>query len=112
VKTLKADTVRPSGSPGSLPAALLLFASAVVAQGCQASCQKACEKLLSCDELSNARVDEDECESACETQQAQYDKWEDYQKQDAFDQERNCIVDSTCAQVADGACYDDELFAF
>jgi hypothetical protein len=104
--------VRPSGSSGAFAALFFVLVLSGALTSCKSSCSQACEKLLSCQEIENSRVSEDECESSCNAQESQYEVWDDVEKQDRFDQERQCIVDSTCADIADGACYDDELFPF
>jgi len=85
--------------------ALLLLAPA-----CRPSCEEVCEKLLACEEVESPRVSETECEDSCTREEALYETWEDERLLDALYDEMECIADSTCAEVAGGACYDEALF--
>lgn len=89
-----------------------LFGMAVVLGGCEPSCQTVCEQALACGLDDAPRVSQTECEDTCGTRAALYDAWQDEEKQDAYVAHKQCIVDSTCDELADGACYDPLLFQF
>lgn len=88
---------------------ILLFAL----MGCNATCPQTCRQLIECDEVEHAGTTRDDCEYQCEQQKTLYeDTWEDEDLKDRHATYRNCVVDSSCAQIEDGVCYDEELFAF
>lgn len=66
---------------------------------------------MSCD-VDSERVAFEECEASCLGQQALYETWEDARKQSAFEDHRRCLMDATCDDIADGVCYDPEVFVF
>jgi hypothetical protein len=70
-----------------------------------------CDKLIECS-LDSPRTSKAECEESCTTQLELYETWEDKDKLDAFDAERECIGSSTCDEIRDGVCYDDTVFVF
>lgn len=80
--------------------------------GCQATCKEACEKLLECDEVETSRHNIDDCETSCQIEEELYNYWEDELTHDAFEDHLNCIVETSCSEVADGACYDEALFLY
>ncbi len=90
---------------GSALALLLILAS-----GCTPTCKQVCDKLLECEDVESYRVSEWECRDACEREENLYEDWEDLQALEQHHQERECIVDSECADIADGACFDEELY--
>lgn len=104
--------MRPSGSLRGGLGGVGLVACVLLLGACRANCEDACEKLLECDEIESARVSVEDCEASCEREMAQYEKWRDTDKQHRLEAERDCIVDSVCAEIAEGACYDEELFPF
>lgn len=79
--------------------------------GCTPRCQDSCSKVLDCD-LGSTRVARDECVLSCQIQQTTYREWDDEVKKQAFREHRRCIRASTCEEIAEGACYDEELFLF
>jgi hypothetical protein len=83
----------------------------VVLTGCPPRCAKTCDKVLSCG-LDSERVAVEECEASCGSQRDLYDRWEDDDKTKAFNDHRRCIMKSSCKEIADGACYDPDLFIF
>lgn len=99
--------MRPS-DPVSVFAGLLLAAS-IALQGCTPRCQEVCNKVLNC-ELGATRVAQEECILSCRLEEALYDDWEDDSKRKAFKAHKRCIRSSSCEEIADGECYDDELF--
>lgn len=89
----------------------LAIASLLLASACAPTCSETCDKLLSC-ELDAQRMHEDECLESCELQLNLYQIWEDSRLEDQFDDHRSCLVTSTCEEIADGECYDEDLFQF
>ncbi len=104
MKTSRRATALLSGS-----AALLVL---TLSAGCTPTCKEVCVKLLECDDVESPRVSEYECREACEREENLYEEWEDLQALDKHHDERDCIMDSECADIADGACYDEELYLF
>lgn len=87
----------------------VVLASAIPA-GCSPACDQTCNKILDCD--LSPRLSQQECVESCETQQSLYEAWGDDEKQKAFAEERACIRASSCDEIAEGACYDDEIWVF
>ncbi len=80
--------------------------------GCAPSCGQTCKKVLDC-ELDSPRTTTLECRDDCERQRSLYeDWWKDEEKVEQFEEHRRCLMQSTCDQLAAGACYDEELFLF
>lgn len=88
----------------------LAASSALLSAGCEASCKTACKALLECDGVDTPRLPLQECESSCLVQQDVYESWDDTQLRDAFGDFKNCVRDETCENIADGACYQEDLF--
>ena len=97
--------VRRSGSAALLALLWLLGA-------CTPTCDQACKKLMRCEGLETEGLYADRCEEGCEEEKALYEDWENPQLEDALDAELRCIRDETCEAIADGACYDEDLYAF
>jgi len=97
---------------GFIPAAAFLGLS-VLASGCTPTCTQTCNKLTSCEENSDWAGEYAElCAENCERQYNQYEIWDDTQLIDALDESKICVRDSTCEQIAEGECYDDEIYSF
>ena len=90
----------------------LLLGSMLALQGCDTSCEAACDKLLSCEEVSTARLAPDDCEAACMVQEKLYEDWEDAQLRESFADLKGCIAGAACEDLAEGVCYEDELYPF
>lgn len=91
---------------------LVIAATAALSTACDPSCQRTCRRLLECDTLYTARLSQEECEASCQDQEGLYDEWEDPDLQDRFRDYKVCVMDSTCNAIAEGECYDEELYAF
>ncbi|MEC7946382.1 MAG: hypothetical protein VX265_02375 [Myxococcota bacterium] len=91
---------------------MALAACAILAIGCEPSCEDTCEKLLGCDGVDSPRVSERECQRACTTQEELYLSWDDVALQEAFSDHKRCIDEEECEAIAEGVCYDERLFAF
>lgn len=88
----------------------LAASSALLLPGCEASCKTACKALLECDDVDSPRLPLQECEASCLVQQDVYESWDDPQQRDAFGDFKSCVRDEECAAIADGACYQEDLF--
>lgn len=93
---------------------VLLLAVLLPLTACPPPCRQVCRKVLFDCELDTERVALEECELACETQDALYELWEDERLQKLFDDHRRCVGRSSCEELADGACYEgfEDLFVF
>ena len=92
--------------------ALVLFALSTLSAGCTTTCSEACEKAIDC-QLDSPRTSFDACYDDCERQRSLYaDWWENDEKSDRFDDHRDCIADSSCEELEEGVCYDEEIFVF
>lgn len=91
----------------------LLIAASALAAGCDPSCQRVCRKLVNeCEAVETPRQGPEDCEAWCNTQQALYDKWKDTELREDFSDYKQCVVDEECDAIADGACYDETLYAY
>lgn len=90
----------------------LLFLGVLLAPGCTPSCEDVCQKLVACGNEGTERMSETECKESCQQQERLYEEWEDEQLRDAFDAELKCLDDSTCEELADGVCYDEDLWSY
>lgn len=89
------------------PLSVVVVVIVALASGCTPTCSEVCRKVRDC-ELDSPRTTQDECVTACEQQEALYDAWEDEDKLDAYHEERRCLGRSSCEEIADGVCYQDE----
>ncbi len=81
------------------------------------TCRSLCRKITRCDEIEAADyITTEECRDLCEIQEAYYDSLEDDEETvtdfEAWNSYKWCTVTETCENLADGACYDEDLFAF
>lgn len=82
---------------------------------CAAPCGTVCRKLERC-ELDPA-VLLDECVEACDREIAAFRALEDKTPADrelhrAYNRHRTCLANRPCDDIAEGACYDPEIFPF
>jgi len=97
---------------GILPAAALL-ALPLLGSGCVPTCTQTCNKLTSCEENSDWSGEYAElCAENCERQYNLYEIWGDTTLQDGLDDSKVCIRESTCEEITEGECYDEDLYAF
>lgn len=89
---------------------LWIAAALPLAAGCEPTCKQTCDKLLECEEVETPRQAERDCQASCELQQQLYEDWEDTQARDALGELKACVRESECAAIADGACYDPDLY--
>ena len=80
--------------------------------GCTPSCDDVCDKIVACDNEGTERMSSEECSEECTQQQTLLDTWTDTQKRAAFDDELTCLQASECSDIADGACYDAEVWSY
>lgn len=90
----------------------MVAAVALFGAGCTPTCREACRKLDRCDLL--AGIDVEECRETCEAdldnrQVAKRDD-DDPEPLKTFNAHRRCLGSSTCDDIADGVCFDDDLF--
>lgn len=85
---------------------VLLFATA-----CEPSCKSSCRKLLRCD-LGSSLSSVEDCEASCVFQERQYERDEADPRADALSAHKRCISRSRCDELAEGACYDEDVFIF
>lgn len=77
--------------------------------GCTVTCEDVCTKISSCDEIAQEGTGEIDCRSACLSQQEQAQADEN---EEAFDRLKSCISTNTCTDIAQGVCYDEELYSW
>jgi hypothetical protein len=90
--------------------AIFLASIGLLLSGCEPSCEATCEKLMSCDEIEMDHIPVQECATTCEIQQRIYEKWDSSDEREWFSDMKYCIDDASCGDIADGECYDDELY--
>lgn len=88
----------------------LLPAIAALLAGCEPTCNQACKKALECEEVETPRLGLEDCEVACLNQEELYEQWDDGIKREAHAESKRCIVQEECDAIAEGVCYDDDLF--
>ncbi len=71
-----------------------------------------CTKLVECENPGTERMTAEECAESCRAQEQLYATWDDTQLRDAFDEEKSCVDESTCEALAEGVCYDPEIWSF
>jgi hypothetical protein len=86
----------------------LVCTVALALAGCRPTCTAACTKVRSCD--LTAELTQQECEAQCGAQQAEVDS--DAEADALWGEHLSCIASASCDEIAAGACYDAELFAF
>lgn len=77
--------------------------------GCHATCEQACDHLMQCTEVVSDLQYPEECAETCLIQEDQYRNWDAPELEARFEAHRDCLKDSTCEDIAAGACYDEEL---
>lgn len=80
------------------------------AAGCAPDCERVCRKVRDCDVAD--RLAQSECEESCTRTRLRYQDWDDKNLLEDFAAHRRCIVQATCDELEEGACYDEDLFAF
>ena len=93
---------------------LFLLVLLPTASACVPPCQQLCRKVLFDCDLDSERVSLDECIQSCERQDQLYLQWGDSEKRQLYNDHRRCISNSSCDELADGACYEgfEDLFIF
>ena len=101
----------PARPRGALLGALVALLSPLTA--CDPSCQRVCRKLVSeCEGVETPRLGQEDCEAWCNNQEALYDEWNDTQLRADFTDYKQCVVGEECGAIEEGACYDEDLYAF
>lgn len=101
--------MRPSRT---IRSAGLLLGTQLLLAGCQPTCEQVCDKLVACDNPGTERMSSPECEESCTTQKETYARWSDTQLRATMDDQLSCLDEATCGAIADGACYDEDLWGF
>jgi len=78
--------------------------------GCSPGCERLCNKLDRCGLQNNRTLEE--CQLSCTRELDAYKAADDRELIERYNRERRCLGSSTCDEIADGACYDEELFLF
>lgn len=91
---------------------LLLLPFVLAATACHPTCKQVCKKLLGCEEVENARINQEECEDACDREEALYEDWDNSALLDAFYAQNKCIYHASCEEIAAGDCADDDLLLY
>ncbi len=87
---------------------LLLFFLPLGLAGCEATCKNACEKLFEeCGLQYPDGYDSVECTSSCQYQQ---ERLELIEGEDLLQGQIDCVMDTGCEDLFQGACYDDEVY--
>lgn len=92
----------------------LFLGAFVFTWGCTPTCEQACQKILTCEDegLDTPRMNLDECTSSCAAQSNWYEDEELDTQQAAFDELKSCIVAESCSDLAEGVCYDEDVYAW
>ena len=90
----------------------VLFAglASLLLYGCSSTCQSVCDKLLSCEALDVGDVGDKECELDCAVQQSAYEG--DEERTAAFEAYKDCVLETSCEELIEGACHNEALYAF
>ena len=92
------------------PYFLILCIAPTLLVGCEPTCKETCRKLLECEEVQTPRLALEDCTASCTVQGELYEDWQDTQLRQSFADLKTCVVDNECDRIADGVCYDEELF--
>lgn len=93
-----------------LSRALTVLAALTLASACAPTCETTCRKIIRCGLADNFEALE--CEESCTRQTAQFEVEDNRTLKQAFRAHRRCITSSTCEELEDGECYDEDLFLF
>lgn len=90
---------------------MTLFLLLTIGLGCAPTCDQVCRKTLFDCDLSTERVALATCVDACDRQRSLYeDLWKDQDLTQKFADERRCLMRESCDDIADGVCYDPDVF--
>lgn len=90
----------------------LLALIAAFASACEPTCKQTCKTLIECEPVDTPRQGLEECQAACEIQQRIYEDWEDLQARESFAELKRCIRQEECDAIAEGVCYDADLYVW
>lgn len=88
-----------------------VWLSALLA-GCTPTCDQVCDHIVACGNPGTELLNSEECADACLRQDALYEEWTDEKLRDGYDAALRCLDDATCTELADGACYDPEVWPY
>ena len=91
---------------------LAVAALLAVAVGCTPTCEQTCRKVLNCEMGDAPRLALTECRESCNNEETLYDGWEDTDLKQKLREQQRCLYYSTCEEIEDGVCYDDDLYVF
>lgn len=92
--------------------AAITAAVLVMAAGCEPTCKQTCRKLLKCDGLDADVEAIDACEASCVFQEQSYEQADEDPRREDFAEHKSCLREATCGEIADGVCYDEDLFLY
>lgn len=88
----------------------------LLVSGCTPTCDKVCTKLIDCAALDLENTPEKECALECQLHENSYDDLEgaetDTGLHESFDDLKSCIMDESCNNLANGSCYDSDLYSW
>lgn len=90
---------------------LLVVIVLTLTSGCEPTCRQVCRGVLSC-ELGVSEIQLDECEASCVFQEREYEESDDDDRRRALGAHKRCLRRSTCAEIREGECYDEDIFLF
>ena len=88
---------------------ILLFA---LLAGCTPTCEQVCDHVVECGNPGTERMSSEECTDACNRQDQLYQTWTDVNLRHSFEDAKRCLDEATCDDLADGACYDPEVWPY
>ena len=89
---------------------------------CTPTCDKVCTKLHDCELLGLEDTPKTECVMECQFQESTYDDLEEtktdtgdesaFDLKQSFDDLKDCIMEETCNDLADGACHSSDIYTW
>ena len=76
---------------------------------CTTTCEQVCDKLSTCSDIDQGIGNSIDCQSACLAQQ---EAATNDDREESFSDLKNCLSSSTCSDIEEGICYDEELYSW
>lgn len=76
---------------------------------CTVTCEDVCTSISSCHDIVQENTNTLDCTSACLSQQEQA---QNDGNELAFDALKSCLTTSTCEDITQGVCYDEDLYSW